>query len=89
MVPHGLLAVGRKVRPVRRHRQGAAADAVAGADYVTKPRPEPPALAFQNPRPGQSHPQAVCLARPNRAWLGPAHGLKPGRNNTRARTTYG
>ena len=37
------------------------------ADYVTKPRPEPPALAFQNPRPGQSRHQAVSLAWP---WLG-------------------
>ena len=36
-------------------------------DYITKPRPEPPALAFQNPRPGQSRPQAVSLARPGLA----------------------
>ena len=38
-----------------------------------KPWPEPVALAFQNTRPGQSHHKAVILA-----WLGLAHGLRPG-----------
>jgi len=51
------------------------------ADYVIKPRPEPPALASKIP--GQA--KAVLrpwvwpsLAQPNLAWLGPACGLKPG-----------
>ncbi|KAG1785043.1 uncharacterized protein HD556DRAFT_1451136 [Suillus plorans] len=38
-----------------------------------KPWPKPPASAFHNVRPGQSRQQAVTLA-----WLGLAHGLKPG-----------
>ena len=37
-----------------------------------KPWPEPPASAFQDLRPGQSHVQAVTLARPGPAQSGPA-----------------
>ncbi len=44
-------------------------------DYITEPRPEPVALAFQNLRLGQSRVQAMSFGL---AWLGLAHGLKPG-----------
>ena len=38
-----------------------------------KPQLNGLALVFQNPRPGQSHNEAVIMA-----WLGSAHGLRPG-----------
>ena len=43
-----------------------------------KPRPGGLALAFQEGKPGQSRHEAIKMARPIWAWLGLAHGLRPG-----------
>jgi hypothetical protein len=49
-----------------------------GISLSEKPWPDGLALALETPGPGQSHQEAVILARPILAWLGLAHGLRPG-----------